>query len=49
MMQHYRKHTVILPDQNITVFLPSFTISDCDNLCLLMNFIQSIGSVVLSF
>ena len=39
-MQHYRKHTVISPDKNITVFLPRFAISDCDNLCVLLNFIQ---------
>ena len=31
MTQNYRKHTVILPDQNIMVFSPSFTINDCDN------------------
>ena len=51
MTQHYRKNTVILPDQSITVFLHvySFTICDRENLCALMNFIQSIGSVIFNF
>ena len=51
MTQHYRENTVILPNQNITVFLHvySFTIRDRENLCALMNFVQSIGSVVSNF